>query len=289
MTRHPHDDIDGDVYVHPRHLAGSLGTGDPALAPLLGLGWNLEHDDLGNVYVDAPDRRVRVGFLPEGQDDGLWRINGYADPFGPPTWGMCANDAVPTEFVTAVTTVLATEYEKDPEGLFEHVVLRKGESFRPIQQLLDQDWRFEATHLVLRDVYAVVAPDHLAGLDFLPGDLDPDVELTTRGARWEFWGGDESPGTARWYTTATTRTPLPLLNALATSISDPAPLPRWRKETHSYIPGRARLTPIRPPAPTPRDVASAFARRPTTSPAGSVPRWTTSSSPAGPARRGPGR
>ncbi|ROQ72996.1 hypothetical protein EDD95_5620 [Streptomyces sp. CEV 2-1] len=30
---------------------------------------------IGNVYVTAPDRRAWLGFLPEGEDDGLWRIN----------------------------------------------------------------------------------------------------------------------------------------------------------------------------------------------------------------------
>ncbi|TWG02632.1 hypothetical protein FHX80_111042 [Streptomyces brevispora] len=30
---------------------------------------------IGNVYVAAPDCRVRLGLLPEGEDDGLWRIN----------------------------------------------------------------------------------------------------------------------------------------------------------------------------------------------------------------------
>ncbi|WP_181786092.1 hypothetical protein [Streptomyces phytophilus] len=50
-------DIDGDVYVTPRYLAGTTGIGDPALAPLLGLGWELHHDDLGNAYTAAPDRR----------------------------------------------------------------------------------------------------------------------------------------------------------------------------------------------------------------------------------------
>ncbi|WP_129287525.1 DUF317 domain-containing protein [Streptomyces sp. GZWMJZ-114] len=285
MNSPTHEKTDGDVFV-PRHLAGSLTSGDTALAPLLDLGWGIEHDDLGNVYVDAPDRRVRVGFLPEGKDDGLWRINAYKDPFGPPTWGICASDATPTEFVTAVTTVLAAQYERNPDTLFTPTVLGSFESFQPIQQLLDRHWNLDITQLVLRDVYTVVAPDHLAGLDFLPGSLDPEIELTTRGARWECWGGGKNPGSARWYTTATTHTPLPLLTALTRSVSDPAPLPRWRADTHSYIPGLAHLTPIRPPAPTPRDVARAFARRPTTSPASSIPRWTTSSSTA---RRGPGR
>ncbi|MEU9064668.1 hypothetical protein AB0D13_38990 [Streptomyces sp. NPDC048430] len=45
----PRSDIDGDVYVSPRYLAGTTGIGDPALAPLLDLGWELQHDDLEGV------------------------------------------------------------------------------------------------------------------------------------------------------------------------------------------------------------------------------------------------
>ncbi|GAA2672649.1 hypothetical protein GCM10010400_38340 [Streptomyces aculeolatus] len=106
-------DIDGDVYVTPRYLAAATatGTGDPALAPLLRLGWELHYDGLGNAYTAAPDRRVRLGYLPEGEDDGVWRINAYRDPFGPPAWAVCFNDATPTEFVTVFTSALATAYE----------------------------------------------------------------------------------------------------------------------------------------------------------------------------------
>ncbi|WP_435598647.1 hypothetical protein [Streptomyces anulatus] len=43
------------------------------------------HEIDGNAYTNAPERKVRVGYLPDGEDDGLWRINAYRDPFGPPT------------------------------------------------------------------------------------------------------------------------------------------------------------------------------------------------------------
>ncbi|MGW7423585.1 hypothetical protein ACWGJB_26715 [Streptomyces sp. NPDC054813] len=49
----PHDDlrtIDGDVYISPRYLAAATAIGDPGLAPLLDLGWELEHDDLGHGW-----------------------------------------------------------------------------------------------------------------------------------------------------------------------------------------------------------------------------------------------
>lgn len=54
-------DIDGDVYVSPRYLAGSTGIGDPALGPLLDLGWDLEHDDLEVTWNHLRGLRSRTG------------------------------------------------------------------------------------------------------------------------------------------------------------------------------------------------------------------------------------
>ncbi|GHA44365.1 hypothetical protein GCM10010303_64310 [Streptomyces purpurascens] len=45
---------------------------------------NLRCDEDSNLYVGAPDRRVRLGHLPEGEDNGLWRINACNDSLGPP-------------------------------------------------------------------------------------------------------------------------------------------------------------------------------------------------------------
>ncbi|WP_306434320.1 hypothetical protein [Streptomyces leeuwenhoekii] len=53
----------------------------------------------------------------------------------------------------------------------------------------------------------------------------------------------------------------------------PAPL---APGDHTYVEGKAQLTPI-PPAP--RDVQRTAARRPSTSLAASVPRWSTTSRP----------
>ncbi|MFJ4322744.1 DUF317 domain-containing protein [Streptomyces tricolor] len=283
----PRHDIDGDVYVSPRYLASTTGTGDPALAPLLALGWDLQHDEDGNVYVSAPDRRVRLGYLPEGEDDGLWRINAYRDPFGPPTWGACFNDRTPTEFVRAFTTALATAYEQGPDAYLARPVvgIDEHEPFLAVVPLLQQGWEMARPR---RGVFAVNAPDGLAGMEFTTGDLDPDAELTTRDARWQLWAG-KSIDRPAWYATASTDTPVPLLTAVTQCVSDLAPLPRWRQDTYSYIKGMAQLTPILPPeplAPTPRDVQRvAAARRPAALPAPSVPRWSTTSRPALPGPR----
>ncbi|MFI1185836.1 DUF317 domain-containing protein [Streptomyces californicus] len=276
----PRHEIDGDVYVSPRHLASTTGTGDPALAPLLDLGWSIEHDDLGNAYTNAPDRKVRVGYLPEGEDDGLWRINAYRDPFGPPTWGACFNDRTPTEFVTAFTTALATAYEQGrPDTSLTRPVARTDEHdpFHAVVPLLKNGWEIDRPRW---GVFAIQAPDGLAGMEFTTGDLDPEAELSTRNARWQLWAGT-SIDQPVWYATASTDTPVALLTAVTECIADPAPLPRWRQDTNSYIRGMAQLTQILPAAPTPLDVRRAFASRgPAALPAASVPRWSTTSRPA---------
>ena len=283
----PRRGIDGDVYVSPRHLASTTGTGDPALAPLLDLGWDLRYDEDSNVYVSAPDRRVRLGYLPEGEDDGLWRINAYKDSFGPPVWGVCFNDRVPTEFVHAFTTVLATAYEQGPDTYLARPVsgIDEHDPFLAVVPLLKQGWEIDRPRW---GVFAVQAPDGLAGMEFTTGDLDPEAELTTRDARWQLWAG-KSIDRPVWYATASTDTPVALLTAVTECVADPAPLPRWRQETFSYDRGMAQLTPILPPGPpppTPLDVQRAVAsRRPAALPAASVPRWSTASRPALPGPR----
>ncbi|MDJ0464659.1 DUF317 domain-containing protein [Streptomyces sp. H27-C3] len=279
--------IDGDVFVSPRYLASTTGIGDPALAPLLGLGWDLQHDDLGNAYVTAPDRRVRLGYLPEGEDDGLWRINAYKDAFGPPAWGVCFNDRTPTEFVQAFTTALAGAYEQGPDAYLARPDARTDEHdpARAVGPLFQQGWEIERRR---QGIFAVQSPDRLAGMEVTTGDLDPEAELTTRDARWHLWAG-KSIDRPAWYATASTDTPVALLAAVTQCVSDPAPLPRWRQDTYSYIKGMAHLTPIlpsEPSAPTPLDLQrAASSRRPAALPAPSVPRWSTTSRPALPGPR----
>lgn len=98
-------------------------------------------------------------------------------------------------------------------------------------------------------------------------------------------GRPEGP---RWYATASTGTPVHLVTAITTALADPAPVPRWQEGILSSLLPHIQLTPIVPPpplAPTPLDVHRRTAARPgpvlTTT---SVPRWSTSTTPA-PARR----
>jgi len=286
------EEIDGDVYVFPRYLAGSTAIGDPALEPLLALGFDLHNDDLGNAYVTAPNNRVRLGFLPEGDDDGLWRINAYRDRFGPPAWGVSFNDAAPTEFVTAFTTTLAQAYTAGPDTYLADPNLKDPEhgAFDAVVPLIKNGWQFQHPRW---GVMELQSPDGMATCEYTTGRLDPERELTTLEARWHLWGGPKN-GYTRWYATATTNTPTALVKAITQSVSDPAPLPRWRE---SMLPGlreAAQLTPVTPPAPpvpTPLDVRRAPRRAPALT-TRSIPRWSTTTTPSAvlPARRsGPRR
>ncbi|MFD4577464.1 DUF317 domain-containing protein [Streptomyces sp. NPDC058417] len=282
-----HDDLDGDVYVFPRHLARTTAAGAPGLEPLRTHGWDLQHDDLGNAYLNAPDGRVRLGYLPEGEDDGLWRICAYRDTFGPPAWGVCFNDSAPTEFVTAFTTALATAYRYGPEHYLARPLAGDPERdpFLAVAPLIARGWQFHRPDL---DTFAIASPDGLATLEYATGSLQPASELDSRSARWHLWAGHHIDRPF-WYATASTDTPAALLRAVTESVADPAPLLRWRENSFSYVSGHAQLSPVLPPpppAPTPLDVQRAVAsRRPAALPAASVPRWSTTSRSALPSPR----
>ncbi|MEU5148776.1 DUF317 domain-containing protein [Streptomyces yangpuensis] len=267
---------DGDVYVTPRYLAGSTWTGDAALRPLFDIGWDRHNDEYGNVYVASPDRKVRLGFLPEGDDDGLWRITAYRDPFAAPAWGVCFNDMTPIEPVTAFTTALAAAYTHSPDA---YLHMDDGQDrFDAVVPLMKGGWKLQHPRW---GVVELQSADGLAGLEYTTGRLDEAKELTTLEARWYMWGGPKGP---RWYATASTATPVHLVTAITTALADPAPVPRWQSGILSSLRPHIQLTPVvppSPPAPTPLDVHRRAGARPrlalTTT---SVPRWSTSSRPA---------
>src|SRR5207302_1000253 len=107
--------------------------------------------------------------------------------------------------------------------------------FLAVVPLINRGWQIDKPR---RDVFAIQAPDGHAGLEFTTGRLDPETELTTRDARWQLWAGTSIDRPA-WYATASTDTPVALLTAVTECVCDPAPLPRWRQETYSYVKGMA--------------------------------------------------
>ncbi|WP_165983976.1 DUF317 domain-containing protein [Streptomyces sp. YIM 98790] len=270
--------LQGQVWVSPRHLAGSTADGDAGMKPLLDLGWPMQHDELGNLYLTSPERStVRLGYMPEGDDDALWRIAAYDDPFAAPRWAVAFNNMAPTEYVTAFTTALATAYQRGPDA---YLTGTTQPSHRALEPLRDGGWQHTAQARLAR--VELSAPDGMAHLAYDRRPLDHQQELTTLETRWYLWGGP-APA-AGWYITLSSHTPLHLVTAVTAAVADPSPVLRWDGELLRITRKHATITPVTPPAPTPLDI-----HRRSTSPgaSGSIPRWSTSSRPAPPPASGP--
>lgn len=89
------EEIDGDVYVSPRHLAGRTFTGDPAQKPLLALGF-----DLRRRVPAAAHRRLAT----HGQD-------GRAPVFPQPGWNRLEAGTLPTSKYRAFLPLLTARHE----------------------------------------------------------------------------------------------------------------------------------------------------------------------------------
>ncbi|MFE7318246.1 DUF317 domain-containing protein [Streptomyces sp. NPDC057555] len=241
---------DGDIYVSPVYLAGATVIGDPALQPLLDQGFHLHHDDLGNVFVSSPDQRIRLGYLPEGEDTTLWKIAVHSDPFGPPRWLATFDNTTPTELVTAFTTALAHDYAHSHDTYLYGSTSRD----RGFQPLADAGWRTnKGPHLSVS-----VAPDGLAEMHHVQGALDHQAELSGYQYRWSASRGRDGYH-SNWHATFTTHTPSHLIAATAAALADPTPVSRYEAEMPKRNLSAARVTPIRPPVPTPLDVHRAAA------------------------------
>ncbi|MGW4031689.1 DUF317 domain-containing protein [Streptomyces sp. NPDC004838] len=237
--------------VTPRYLAGPTFSGDPALQPLLDAGWVLNDDELGNVYVNAPEQTVRLGYLPEGEDDALWKITAYSEPFAMPRWLVTFQNTAPTEIVAGFTTALAAAYAEGPDsylscGNSELTMLDAG------TPLAAAGWshRYGPTDVSFR------SPDGLAEVHMCRTRLDHTAELT--GRRQDQWLMLAGPPRNQWYATASSLTPEVLVAALNAAVTDPAPVVRYGGDVRR-LPPQATATPIKPPVPTPLDIHRAQA------------------------------
>ncbi|WP_425543623.1 DUF317 domain-containing protein [Streptomyces luteireticuli] len=196
---------------------------------------------------------MRLGYLPEGDDDGLWRISAYDDAFGSVRWAATFNNRTPTEFVTAFTTALAQAYTQGPDTYLHGATNEPAQAFTPLTAVGWQHDRRAWTD-------ELTAPDSLARLTYEHLAPDHQSEIAGHHSRWWLRGG-----TGRrypdWYATFTTHTPTQLITATTTAIADPAPVTRCSRELSLLTRNHAQLTPIPPPIPTPLDVRRAHAAR----------------------------
>nr|WP_237539930.1 DUF317 domain-containing protein [Streptomyces sp. SID4917] len=179
-----------EYHVTPRYLAGPTYTGDPALRPLLDLHWKLTHDELGNVYVASPDHTVRLGYLPEGDDNTLWKITAYSDAFAMPRWLVTFQNSTPTEIVADFTTALAAAYAEGPDSYlyYGNNTLADLDVGTP---LAAAGWShsFGTTDVSFR------SPDGLAEVHLRRHRLDHRAEMTGHQERWLMHAG---PPGDRW-------------------------------------------------------------------------------------------
>ncbi|MFF9785097.1 DUF317 domain-containing protein [Streptomyces nigrescens] len=265
--------IDEDVYVSPRYLAGSSGCGDPGFAPVSA--WPHHHLDDGpcQLVVTAPDHRIRIGWF--GDDHDLWKITASEDPASIPRWTATFNQNTPPEIVAGLTTALARDWADGENRFLTIPSIYWSDSIKP---LLAAGWACGAAD---RGMVEIIAPDKQAGALIDVRHRRPDDETTT------LWAGPPGWGT-RAEAHFTARTPSHLIAATAAALADTSPLPRYRHGLHPRLAALAQLTPVRPPkpeAPTPLEVRRAAAGRPADLTTSSVPRWSTTSSPALPRAR----
>ncbi|MFF8866022.1 DUF317 domain-containing protein [Streptomyces sp. NPDC015139] len=249
----PSHTLDGDFYVTPLYLAGSTTIGDPAMQPLLDQAFMAQSDELANVYVSSPDRRVRLGFLPEGPDNTLWKVAAYNDPFGPPDWLATFDTNTPTELVTAFTSAIATSYANDQSAALIGPGGPVKEGFRPLE---DAGWKRGGWQLTT----LFTAPDGLAGLTYRGGVLNRHAEFRGDKDRWLLWGGQDG-FSSRWYATFTSAVPIDLIAATTERLADPSPVLRYELEVPERNRSAARIRPVPPPVPTPLDIRRAAAAR----------------------------
>ncbi|MER5494241.1 DUF317 domain-containing protein [Streptomyces sp. NPDC002490] len=240
------EEIDGDVFVSPVYLAGSTYTGDPALRPLLGAGFTIVYDDLANAYLASPDQKVQVGWLPEGENGCLWRITGHERPLAPPLWLATFDHYTPVEVVAAFTTALAGGGSVSPSA----------SKTAPLLALDEAGWRTNHRSYVSTSQ----PPDRLALVSYVHRQLDHQDEINDLRSRWTVSGG-ASGYSSEWLGTFTTHTPTHLITATMNRLTDPAPVPRYKEFVPERNRSAARITPVKPPAPSPLDVQRAAVAR----------------------------
>ncbi|MFJ6382707.1 DUF317 domain-containing protein [Kitasatospora sp. NPDC092039] len=252
--------------VQPRYLAGSEADATDAVTPLIRAGWAVSNDELGNAYVTAPDLTARLAFLPEGPDSTLWKISAGPEATAMPRWLVTFDDRVPYEIVQDFTTALADAYTRGP-GAYIGAGL-------PAPRQVAGRW---AEPLVVQ------SPDQLVTRSTRPGFLPHAEEMDDTSERWLFESG---PPARRWYASASSHVPAPLLETLTAVAFDPSPVHRYLRRTDlAHLPEGAVATPT---APSPLEVARVRAATSrsvaaTRAPAAALA-YTTSTPPLAPLR-----
>ncbi|MFD3332185.1 DUF317 domain-containing protein [Streptomyces sp. NPDC058700] len=215
-----------------------------------------------------PDHRVRIGWA--GDDYDLWTITAAPDAVSAAQWTAIVNQNTPAELVAALTTQLERDWAEDQDRF---LALSTGDWTPAVAPLVEAGW---TRHGVDRRSVRFISPDGRAGatVDLVQRSDDAGVTL---------WAGPAGWGT-RAEITFSSRTPNHLIATTARAFTDPAPVARWHQNLHPRLAASGHLTPVVPPAPTPRDIRPRIAAA-TSAPASRPvrrPPWAPSRSGAPP-------
>ncbi|MEU8927811.1 hypothetical protein AB0D10_44095 [Kitasatospora sp. NPDC048545] len=175
------------------------------------------------------------------------------------------DDRVPHEIVQEFTTPLADAYIQGPDAYLGAGL--------PAPRRVAGRWA---------EPIVVQSPDQLVARSTRPGFLPHAEEVDDTSERWLFESG---PPERRWYDTASSHVPAPLLETL-TAAFDPAPVHRYlRRNQVARLPADAVATPT---VPSPLEVARVRAATSrsvtaTRAPAAALA-YTTSTPPPAPSR-----
>ncbi|MDF3292402.1 DUF317 domain-containing protein [Streptomyces silvisoli] len=191
--------------VEPRHLAGG-GDLRHVTEYLRASGWKDKSKTGGPIVFDSPDKSVRIGYDPFTQPGG-WTIRGAATG-QQEAWHATLGKQVPVEIVAGFTDALTRPRSAHAPNVWE-----------PLQQ---HGWRTEAGQH-----FTAMSPDGNAFMQFHQS-----------GPGQGFWyAGAQTEHGQAWNAVFTPTTPMHLVQAFSTALSDPQPVMRPR----GHVPPSQRI------------------------------------------------
>ncbi|MFI0743020.1 DUF317 domain-containing protein [Streptomyces sp. NPDC021100] len=192
--------------IEPRHLAGG-GDLRHVTEFLRASGWTDRSSKAGlPVVFDSPDRTVRIGYDPHSQPGG-WTIRGNATG-RQEAWHATLGKQVPVEIVAGFTDALTRPRSAHAPNVWQ-----------PLQH---HGWRTEQGQHV-----TAVSPDGNAVVQF---HQDGQGQ-----AYW--WAAAQTEHGPAWSAVFTPTTPMHLVQAFTTALSDPQPVMRPR----GHVPPTQRI------------------------------------------------
>ncbi|MEW2620875.1 DUF317 domain-containing protein [Streptomyces sp. NPDC048106] len=203
----PGEQAEQHYLIQPRALAGG-GDIRHVSEFLRASGWRDKSQPGGPLFMESPDRTVRLSYSPHTQPGG-WTIRGAAR--GPQAeWEVLLGRHTPVEIIAGLTDQLAQPRSAHAPNVWA-----------PLEE---QQWRTrtEGMH------YVATSPDGLAWMHFR--------QNTDGRAPW--WAGAQDGQGIGWSAQFTSSTPMHLVEAFSAALASPEPVMRPR----GRVPHSAQIT-----------------------------------------------